>query len=895
MAPKQRTSTSYTTGSTKQSTSYPSYSYSYPYNTTTSRPRTGNQSTGRPSTSRPRTGASTIAGIEAQRIICAVTESRGVAPTVGLAFVNLDTAESALCQISDSQTYVRTCHKISLYAPSVILITGSAANPDSKLLSIIKENLADLDADLEFLDRRYFAESTGLEYIEQLAFRDDVEAIKVAIGGNYFAVCCFAAVLKYIDHQLGSTFQRHTLRIKYEPSEGSMMIDVATIRSLELIQNLQNPKSRDCLFGLLNETSTHMGARLLRSNILQPSTDQPTLATRYDAVEELASKEEMFYATRQALKNLPDVDRILTTLIIVPNEHDVTHAEQDINRIIMLKEFVERIRPVYEALSGSESEVLKQIRSLCLPEIVNPVEDLIKSVINEDVKYAKAPVELRNQRVYAVTAGVNGLLDVARVTFKEAMDDAYEHMKELNATHELDLELKFENVRQFYLRLPASDLEHRALPPVITNIIRKKTWIECSTLDLMKLNQKIHDAHHEVLLQSANAILTLIESLRTHMSSLFRICEAIAMLDMLSSFAHLVTSYEYIRPQITDTLGIKAGRHPIKERVQTTKFIPNDVYSSQSTRFQIITGCNMSGKSTYIRMIALLAIMAQVGSFVPASYASFPILHQLFARTSLDDSIEANVSTFAAEMRETAFILRNIDRRSMAIVDELGRGTSTRDGLAIAIAIAEALVDSRALVWFATHFRELARIMSERSGVINLHLAVDISDAQSRTNRGGTRHSSTDLGIDDNHVNAESQTITMHYTVAPGHVQTTHYGLALASVVPLPAAVLETADKVARKLDLNAKTRKKTSAAVLRERRRKLILNLKEHLVQARTGGLEGDVLRDWLAELQKEFVRRMAEIDNETESVIHEEDGDESDVRDENASANGTDAMIED
>jgi DNA mismatch repair protein MSH4 len=157
-----------------------------------------------------------------------------------------------------------------------------------------------------------------------------------------------------------------------------------------------------------------------------------------------------------------------------------------------------------------------------------------------------------------------------------------------------------------------------------------------------------------------------------------------------------------------------------------TKFIPNDVYATQQSRFQIITGCNMSGKSTFIRSVALLSIMAQVGSFVPASSASFPILHNLFARVGMDDSIESNVSTFAAEMREIAFILRNLEMRSMAIVDELGRGTSTRDGLAIAIAIAEALVDSRALVWFATHFKDLATILSERNGVICLHLAVEV-------------------------------------------------------------------------------------------------------------------------------------------------------------------------
>ena len=195
----------------------------------------------------------------------------------------------------------------------------------------------------------------------------------------------------------------------------------------------------------------------------------------------------------------------------------------------------------------------------------------------------------------------------------------------------------------------------------------------------------------------------------------------------LSAFAHLVTINDYVRPRISDTLGIKAARHPIREKIMQTKFVPNDVYATQQSRFQIITGCNMSGKSTFIRSVALLSIMAQTDCFVTGSNASFPILHNLFARVGMDDSIESNISTFAAEMREIAFILRNLERRSMAIVDELGRGTSTRDGLAIAIAIAEALVDSRALVWFATHFKDLATILSERNGVICLHLAVEVS------------------------------------------------------------------------------------------------------------------------------------------------------------------------
>lgn len=261
--------------------------------------------------------------------------------------------------------------------------------------------------------------------------------------------------------------------------------------------------------------------------------------------------------------------------------------------------------------------------------------------------------------------------------------------------YDLPLELKYESARQFYIRIGVWDLEDRPLPPVFTNVFRKKNMIECQTLELMKRNQKITISHQEVVLMSDEAVQALIEEVRGHMSQLFKICEAIAMLDMIAAFAQLVTTHDYVRPQITDTLAIRAGRHPLREKIMQSRFVPNDVYATQQSRFQIITGCNMSGKSTYIRSVALMCIMAQIGSFVPATYASFPIFHQLFARLGMDDSIETNVSTFASEMREIAFILRNIDKRSLAIVDELGRGTSTRDGLAIALAIAEALVQSR--------------------------------------------------------------------------------------------------------------------------------------------------------------------------------------------------------
>jgi DNA mismatch repair protein MSH4 len=190
------------------STSYPTYSYHEYQTATGSRPKTGRRSTGRPGTGRPRTGASTIAQIEAQQVICAVNESRGISPTVGLAFVNLDTGESVFCQICDSQTYVRTIHKLRVYAPSQILIISNAASPKSKLFSIIEENLDVIGGDISLMDRRYWAESTGLECIQDLAFSEDVEAIKISVSGNYYAVCCIAAVSRLLHF----AYQVFTLR-----------------------------------------------------------------------------------------------------------------------------------------------------------------------------------------------------------------------------------------------------------------------------------------------------------------------------------------------------------------------------------------------------------------------------------------------------------------------------------------------------------------------------------------------------------------------------------------------------------------------------------------------------------------------------------------------------------
>lgn len=248
----------------------------------------------------------------------------------------------------------------------------------------------------------------------------------------------------------------------------------------------------------------------------------------------------------------------------------------------------------------------------------------------------------------------------------------------------------------------------------------------------------------------------------------------------------------------------------------------------------------MSGKSTYIRAIALLQIMAQVGCFVPAEYASFNIVHNIFTRMSMNDSVEASLSTFSVEMREMAFILRNVDSKSMVIVDEVGRGTSTRDGLAIAIAIAEALIQSKAATWFATHFIELAQVLTDRPGVLNLHLASSCVAA--------------DDGIPH---------MTMLYKAKKGpENDELNYRINLAKAIGLPSTFIKKAEEVSQDLRSKREANQRTSRAAQVLERRQLILSLYDALRQAQSCGHD-DALPEYLKKLQEDFILRMAEIDN--------------------------------
>ncbi|GJN66105.1 MutS protein msh4 [Purpureocillium lilacinum] len=802
--------------------------------------------TTRPSTAsgrRPRTGttASILGLSEQQNIVCALAEARGITPAVGVAFVNVSLGEVILSQICDNQAYVKTIHKIQLASPSRIVFMSTACPPakNTTLFSLIQELVP--DATSHAFDRAAWSENAGHEHIQNLAPHSDVGPIKVALQGKYYAVCSFAAAMKYIEHQFTISFAPHSLRIRYQPSEDTMMIDVAAIQSLEIMQNTHNPKSKESLYGLLNHTCTPMGARMLRRNILQPPTGHETfLRPRLDALEELTTREELFREVRKALRLFHDVEKLLTKLIIVPTSKSISLVEEQIGQVLMLKNFLEAVPELFVALAPVQSALLVKVRELCCPGVTGPILANIQRVIEADVRYMKSPLDLRNQRTFAVKSGVNGMLDVARQTYKELTEEIHQHVDAIQGEFKIAVALKFDNGRKYWLRIKAIDFDFGAPPQLFVNVVRKKDNVECQTLDLIKLNVRLSDASNEVVIRSDVVIEELVGNLRRGASQLFKVCESVALVDMLASFAQLSATRDYVCPDITSTLALKAARHPILDRSHSGNIVPNDYYASEQHCFHIITGCNMSGKSTYIRAVALLQIMAQVGCFVPAEYAAFPIIHNIFARVSMDDNIEASLSTFSVEMREMAFILRNIDDKSLAIIDELGRGTSTRDGLAIAIAMSEALIQAGASVWFATHFIELAKVLGERPGVLNLHLASTTAETPE-----GLPH------------------LQMLYKATAGTVNDTeHYGIHLARAMGFPASFINKAEEVANDLRQKREAGRQSSEARKLVARRKLLLNLHDALRQARDAGSE-ESLPGYLQRLQAEFVARMEGLDS--------------------------------
>jgi len=361
-----------------------------------------------------------------------------------------------------------------------------------------------------------------------------------------------------------------------------------------------------------------------------------------------------------------------------------------------------------------------------------------------------------------------------------------------------------------------------------------------TSMELKKRNARMKDALEEALVLSHSTINDLVSAVLLDVGALYKASEAIAMLDMLWSFAHVSIMKNYVRPEFTGTLAIKSGRHPILENVQSVGMVvPNDVYCSDCTAFQVIHGPNMSGKSTYLRQIGLLTIMAQCGCFVPAEYASFRIHDHLLTRLSNDDDIEKNLSTFANEMASCAMILGLASSKSLVLIDELGRATSPKEGVGIVHAIAEELIKLKCFTFFATHFHELSITLSRQPTVVFLHLSVLRS-----------RLSSSNIGL------------TFTYKIVNGLMDDLdHYGLQLARLADLPKDAVTHAGKIASDLSTESARGHKSSESCKVARRRKAVLKMRTTLTQAfERSGLPDREFLAYLTSLQEKLTRELAD-----------------------------------
>nr|XP_006819740.1 PREDICTED: mutS protein homolog 4-like [Saccoglossus kowalevskii] len=537
--------------------------------------------------------------------------------------------------------------------------------------------------------------------------------------------------------------------------------------------------------------------------------------------------------TMIVLSRFIDVDHLLSLTVQIPKQENIKTADSRITCVIYLKHTLELVEPLQAALKDSSNQLFKAYFTCLGDDRFGAMLEKLQTVIHADTRYQKGALNMRTQKCFAVKPNINGLLDVARRTYTEIVDDIAEMVKQLSEKYSLPLKISYNGTRGFFIQMYAgrdNSVSPADMPPVFVKVVRVKSTLNFTTPDLIKMNDRINESMNEIYLMTNIVINELMSEIRGQIGCLYKLTECVAVLDMLVSFAHACTLGEYVRPDFTDTLAIKQGRHPILEKISIELPVPNNTYASEDSNFIIITGPNMSGKSTYLKQVALLQIMAQLGSFVPAQYASFRIIDQLFTRIGFDDDIESNASTFMVEMKEVNYIVQNATDTSLIIIDELARGTSNEEGLSICYAVCEHLLSLKAFAFFATHFLQLTRLPEHYPNVENYCMEVQ----HNYTTSGGNNK------------------VSYTHVLSKGCTQIKHYGIQLAETSTLPKSVTESAKQLAASLIKKEQVTTKESQELVKQ---KAVFKLGTRLIQAaRNSRLDGPGLLSYMEALRGQY-----------------------------------------
>jgi DNA mismatch repair protein MutS len=518
-----------------------------------------------------------------------------------------------------------------------------------------------------------------------------------------------AAVLSYVRETQKRDLTHVTGMRTREPGD-ALVIDRLTRRNLELVENLTDGTSRGTLLSVLDETKTPMGSRRLREWMLRPLIDLEPVQDRLDAVEDLAFRTLERGRFHEALAGVQDIDRILGRVTLG------TASPRD---LVSLARSLRALPKAAEALvDGVAPLVRRELREMDPP--LDVAEDVERTLVDEP------PLSLKEGGL--VREGVDAEIDRLRETSRggKTTISAIEE-RERARTGVSSLKVRFNRVFGYYIEISKSNLDR-----VPADYIRKQTIAggeRFVTPELKEYEETVLKADERLVARE----LEVFEQLRARVAAsavrLQRTSRALSALDVLATLAEVACRYDYVKPRIVagDELVYSEGRHPILERLSTDPFVANDLrMGDRDARLYILTGPNMGGKSTFLRQTALVVLMAQMGSFVPAREAKIGLTDRIFTRVGASDQILRGQSTFMVEMQETAHILRHATGRSLVLLDEIGRGTATFDGLSIAWAVAEAIArgaDGGPKTLFATHYHELTDLASELPTVGNLHVS----------------------------------------------------------------------------------------------------------------------------------------------------------------------------
>lgn len=633
---------------------------------------------------------------KANNYICSVSNA---GENFGVSWADITTGDFIACEVSQVEGL---CDLLTRVNPSEIITDKKSYDKiyDNTLFThgVLKKPYA-------YKDYAYVEKSANKAIIEQL----DIHSLS-AIGfeNHPLAVSSAGALIEYLKET-----QKHSLanvkNLTLEQTGEYMILDSNCMRNLELLSSTSSGKVYGSLLYVLDQTSTSMGARFLKTVISTPLQDISRINYRLDGVEELYKNLVLNNALRDALKDVKDVERIAGKL----SNNNVTPRDMEALRLSL-----EVLPEIKFKLSGLSSKVLKEVNAN-LPDM-SEVAILLKNAIKEN-----PPVSVKEGGF--INKGFDEELDRLsdiRSNGKRILDEI--EARERDRTGIKNLRIGYNKVFGYFIEVTNSFKDK-----VPYDYVRKQTLTGAEryiTEELKKFEDEILTASEKALRIENSIFEKLKNYLLERLAVLKKIAKAIAVLDLICSFAYLAKKKNYCRPEMVNaggSLDIVGGRHPVVESVGE-QFIANDTYlNNGDDSMMIITGPNMAGKSTYMRQVALITIMAHIGCFVPAKSATVPITDRVFTRVGASDNLLFDQSTFMVEMSEVALILRTATKNSLIILDEVGRGTSTYDGLGIAWAVVEYIATKlKAKTLFATHYHELSELEGVVEGVKNYKITV---------------------------------------------------------------------------------------------------------------------------------------------------------------------------